>query len=91
MSLLSLPPGPLLQITASALQRTVNAVWLSLAAKLIHQLDPPSMMSLLAVPSAEAKSLVLGVAPIILDPCLRFLQMGDNMQSVSGNDLSTGL
>ena len=82
MTLLSLPPGPLLQITCSALQRNVNAVWLSLAAKLIHQLDPPSMMSLLTAPSEEAKATVLGAMPVILDSCLSYLQADDNMRSV---------
>lgn len=82
MTLLSLPPAPLLQIVCGAMQRHPNAVWLSLAAKLIHQLDPPSLISLLAVPSEEAKSTVLVALPIILDSCLRFLRSEGAMEAV---------
>ena len=83
MTLLSLPPAPLLQIVCAALQRHPNAIWLSLAAMLIHQLDPPSLTSLLAVPTEEAKMTVLSALPIILDSCLRFLQPEGSMESVS--------
>lgn len=83
MTLLSLPPAPLLQIVVGALQRHPNAVWLSLASMLIHQLDPPPLTSLLSVPSEEAKATVLGSLPLILDACLRFLQPDGAMESVS--------
>ncbi|EJD04736.1 ARM repeat-containing protein [Fomitiporia mediterranea MF3/22] len=81
MTLLSLPPAPLLQIVCGAMQRHPNAVWLSLAAMLIHQLDPPSLTSLLAVPSSEAKETVLTALPIILDSCLRYLQPDGAMEA----------
>lgn len=83
MTLLSLPSGPLLEIVCGAIQRHPNAVWLSLAAKLIHQLDPPSLTSLLAVPTEEAKTTVLSALPIILDSCLRFFQPEGSMEAVS--------
>ncbi|THH07205.1 hypothetical protein EW145_g3549 [Phellinidium pouzarii] len=81
MTLLSLPPAPLLHIVCGAMQRHPNAVWLSLSTMLIHQLDPPSLTSLLAVPSTEAKTTVLNALPPILDACLRFLQPDGEMES----------
>ncbi|KAH8115086.1 ARM repeat-containing protein [Phellopilus nigrolimitatus] len=81
MTLLSLPPGPLLRTVCDAMQRHPNAVWLSLATMLIHQLDPPSLTSLLAVPSNEAKETVLNALPLILDTCLRFMQQEGAMEA----------
>ncbi|KAI5120002.1 hypothetical protein M0805_008463 [Coniferiporia weirii] len=81
MTLLSLPPAPLLAIVCNTMQRHPNAVWLSLATMLIHQLDPPSLTSLLAVPSEEAKRTVLSALPLILDVCLRFLQQEGAMEA----------
>ena len=82
MTLLSLPPEPLLQLVCLALRRQPTAVWLSLAAKLVHQLDPPSLSSLLAVPTTEAKKVVLSALTVILETCLNFLQPEGAMEGV---------
>lgn len=85
MTLLSLPPEPLLQLVCVALERQPTAVWLSLAAKLIHQLDPPSLSSLLAIPTEVAKKAVLSALTIILETCLRFFQTEGTMEAVSNS------
>ena len=83
MTLLSLVPEPLLQLVCVALLRQPTAVWLSLAAKLIHQLDPPSLSSLLAVPTEQAKRVVLGALTTILETCLKYFQPDGVMEAVS--------
>ena len=83
MTLISLPPDPLLELVCGALQRLPNAVWLSLSGKLIRQLDPPSLTTLLSVPSAEANATVLQALPLILDASLNFFQNEGAMEAVS--------
>ncbi len=82
-TLLTLPPGPLLQLVCAAIQRNVNAVWLALASMLIRQLDPPSLLSLKSKASAEAEALVSQLLPMLLEATLTFLGRDGVMQDVS--------
>lgn len=76
MTLISLPPGPLLSLVCGAIQRGPNGVWLPLASKFINQLDPPSLLtSKDSIPPSEAKRIVLEALPRIIDPSLKFMQM----------------
>lgn len=87
MTLISLPPGPLLHLVCAALQQNLNAVWLTQAKKLISQLDPPSFTSLIAVPTEEANATVLNALPIILDVSLSFLGENGAMENVCPLDI----
>lgn len=82
MTLLSLDPGPLLRMACGALQRDMNAVWLTLISMLIVQLDPPSLFELTATPSAESEALVASVLPVLLEAALSALVQQGMMQSV---------
>lgn len=82
-TLLSLPPGPLLELVCVAVQRHLNAVWLSLASMLVLQLDPPSLFSLKSVPSAESESTMLRVLPVLLQAALQSLGQDGMMEAVS--------
>lgn len=63
LTLLSLPPGPLLELICIATQRQLTVVWLSLANTLITQLNPPSLVPPLfePTPTMEAHNIVLAV------------------------------
>jgi len=83
-SLISLATAPLLEIVCRAVQRQLTAVWLSLANMLIVQLDPPSLRpsALRAVPSTEARRLVLNVVSVMLETALTFLAIPGAMEAV---------
>ncbi|EMD34979.1 hypothetical protein CERSUDRAFT_116506 [Gelatoporia subvermispora B] len=72
VTLLSLSPGPLLEIVCMAAQRQLTAVWLSLATMLIIQFDPPSLLpsTFKPVPDDAAQDIVLNVLVVLLQTCL---------------------
>ena len=74
VTILSLQPGPLLEIVCLASQRQLTAVWLTLAQMLIIQLDPPSLLptTFKSVPTSEAQEIVLNVVGLLLQASLRF-------------------
>jgi hypothetical protein len=75
-TLLTLPAGPLLELVCLAVQRSINAVWLSLAGILIMQLNPPKFFPSTfksTGPDASAYQLVGNVLPIVLQSSLEFL------------------
>ncbi|KLO16646.1 ARM repeat-containing protein [Schizopora paradoxa] len=81
MTLVSLPPGPLLSLVCGAIQQGPNGVWLSLASKFINQLDPPSLLvSKESIPADEAKRIVLDALPRIIDPSLKFFLIENAMR-----------
>ncbi|KAL5498163.1 hypothetical protein ACEPAH_2293 [Sanghuangporus vaninii] len=83
VTLLSLPPVVLFEIVCVAMFRHQSAIWLSLAAMLIHQLDPPSLSSLLSEPDDRSRSTVLMGLPIIYDATFRSLQEPGAMEADS--------
>ncbi|OCB89261.1 ARM repeat-containing protein [Sanghuangporus baumii] len=83
VTLLSLPPVVLFEIVCVAMFRHQSAIWLSLAAMLIHQLDPPSLSSLLTEPDDRSRSTVLMGLPIIYDATFRSLQEPGAMEADS--------
>ncbi|KIP05962.1 hypothetical protein PHLGIDRAFT_36173 [Phlebiopsis gigantea 11061_1 CR5-6] len=72
VTLLSLNPGPLLELLCIAAQKQLTAVWLSLAQMLIIQLDPPSLIPsvLKSYPGPEARQTVFNVLSSLLPICL---------------------
>ncbi|KAI0290272.1 armadillo-type protein [Multifurca ochricompacta] len=82
-TLLSLPPGPLLELVCRAAQRQLTAVWLALANMLIIQLDPPApfTVSLRAVPSQEVLSVVRDVVGVLLQATLETLGVEGAMEA----------
>ena len=86
-TLISLPPGPLLELVCRAAQRQLTAVWLALANMLVIQLDPPatSTVSLRAVPSHEVLTVVRDVVGVPLQATLDMLGIeGGGMEAVRG-------
>ncbi|KIJ41891.1 hypothetical protein M422DRAFT_68108 [Sphaerobolus stellatus SS14] len=81
-TLISLSPGPLLELVVAAVRRQLHSVWLSLAGMLIGQLDPPSFTTLSMGPTPEAENLVLSALPALLDPCFAFLNSAQAMENV---------
>ncbi|KAI0743038.1 ARM repeat-containing protein [Daedaleopsis nitida] len=79
VSVISLPPGPLLELVCLAAQRQLTAVWLSLAAMLVIQLNPPSLVpkTFKSEPSTEASDIARGVLQVLLQTSLNaFSQPG---------------
>ncbi|KAI9058664.1 ARM repeat-containing protein [Trametes sanguinea] len=72
VTLISLPPGPLLELVCLAAQRQLTAVWLSLASMLIIQLNPPSLITptFKSEPSPEASAIALNVLQVLLQTAL---------------------
>ena len=85
MTIISLAPGPLLELVCFAAQRQLTAVWLSLTSMLVVQLNPPSLLvsTLKSSPSVEAHSIVQGILPVLLQTSLGFLGQQGAMESVS--------
>ena len=83
MTLLSLPPAPLLSLVCNTIQRHPNAIWLSLAGMLINQLNPPAILTIKSEPSAEAEAVLLSTLPTLLDASLRYLEQEGMMVEVS--------
>ncbi|KZT19856.1 ARM repeat-containing protein [Neolentinus lepideus HHB14362 ss-1] len=82
-TLISLPPGPLLEFVCIASQRQLTAVWLSLASMLFPQLDPPPAIttSLVSTPSPENWVVALNVLPALLQVSLAFLSQPEAMEA----------
>ncbi|TFK48147.1 ARM repeat-containing protein [Heliocybe sulcata] len=82
-TLISLPPGPLLELVCIASQRQLTAVWLSLASMLFPQLDPPPAIttSLVSTPSPENWAVVTNVLPVLLQISLTFLGQPGAMEA----------
>ena len=82
-TLISLPPGPLLELVVAAARNQLQSVWLSLAGMLIGQLDPPSFTTLSMGPTPEAENLVLNGLPPLLEPCFQVLNSTEAIEGVS--------
>lgn len=84
VTLLSLPPGPLLELLCIAAQKQLTAVWLSLANMLIVQLDPPSLIptTLKSFPDANTQQTVLSVLSSLLPTCLGYFSQPSAMEDV---------
>ncbi|KAH9966317.1 ARM repeat-containing protein [Lactifluus volemus] len=82
-TILSLPPGPLLELVCRAAQRQLTAVWLALANMLVIQLNPPApyTMSLRTVPSQEVLTIVRDVVSVLLRATLNALGVEGAMES----------
>lgn len=85
ITILSLSPGPLLSLICHAAKRQLTAVWLSLAAILIVQLDPPTLVptTFKSMPSEGSKELVLNVLVVLLQTALGTLGQPGAMENVS--------
>ncbi|OBZ74388.1 Importin-13 [Grifola frondosa] len=82
ITLISLPPGPLLELICLASQRQLTAVWLSLTSMLIIQLNPPSLdPTFKPIPSAEAHSVALNVLTLLLQTALNTLAQPGAMEA----------
>lgn len=83
LTLLSLPPGPLLELLCIAAQKQLTAVWLSLANMLVVQLDPPSLVptTLKSFPDGSTQQTVLGVLVSLLPTCLTFFSQPGAMEN----------
>ncbi|PCH43249.1 ARM repeat-containing protein [Wolfiporia cocos MD-104 SS10] len=83
ITLLSLPPVPLLELICLAAQRQLTAVWLSLATMLAIQLDPPSLIPTIfkAIPSDETRAVVLNVLLILVQTTLNAMSQSGAMES----------
>ncbi|KAF9471249.1 ARM repeat-containing protein [Pholiota conissans] len=80
-TLISLPAGPLLELVCRAAQRQLTAAWLSLAAILIAQLNPPVFsLNIKSGPSPEADAIVQSVLPILIQCGLGVLSMEGAME-----------
>ncbi|KAG8959657.1 hypothetical protein FRC03_007658 [Tulasnella sp. 419] len=72
-TLLSLPPAPVLELVCEAARRQITAVWLNLAMMLVAQLDPPSFVTLKAIPKEEATQIVDSATRILVETTLSVL------------------
>lgn len=72
-TLLTLSPGPLLQLICDVAEKYLNAIWLSQAGRLILQLNPPTFSSLKPKPSAETLELLSRVTPTLIRSSLSVL------------------
>ena len=82
VTLLSLEPVVLFEIVCVAMFRHQSAIWLNLAAMLVHQLDPPSLSSLLSDPDDRSRRTVLMGLPIIYDATFKSLRAPGDMEAV---------
>ncbi|KAI0087502.1 ARM repeat-containing protein [Irpex rosettiformis] len=82
VTLLSLSPGPLLELICVAAQKQLTAVWLSLATMLIVQLNPPTLLptTFKTVPTSEARIIVLNVLVSLLQTSLTFFSEPGSMK-----------
>lgn len=83
VTLLTLPPGPVLELVCMAAQTQLTAVWLSLTTSLIVQLDPPSLLptTFKSVPTHEAEQIALNVLGVLLQTSLSVLGQPDALES----------
>jgi hypothetical protein len=87
-TLISLPPGPLLELICMAADRQLTAVWLNLASRLVVQLDPPSFISLKPEPGGEVRRLVDQAAQSLVISSLRSLSAPGAMETVRWTTLT---
>ncbi|RPD63454.1 ARM repeat-containing protein [Lentinus tigrinus ALCF2SS1-6] len=83
VSVISLPPGPLLELVCLAAQRQLTAVWLSLTNMLIIQLNPPSLIptTFKSEPTPEAAEIAFNVLQVLLQTSLTFFSQPGAMVS----------
>ena len=82
-TLISLPAGPLLELVCLAAQRQLTAAWLSLAAILFAQLNPPVFsLDKKSGPTREAQMYVERLLPVLLQCGLGSLSMDGAMDEV---------
>ena len=82
-TLISLPAGPLLELVCLAAQRQLTAAWLSLAAILFAQLNPPVFsLNAKSGPTREAQIYVERLLPVLLQCGLGSLSMDGAMDAV---------
>ncbi|KAF8188698.1 armadillo-type protein [Pholiota molesta] len=80
-TLISLPAGPLLELVCHAAQRQLTAAWLSLAAILIAQLNPPVFsLNMKSGPTPEAEAVVRTVLPVLIQCGLGMLSLEGAME-----------
>ncbi|KAG8982393.1 hypothetical protein FRB93_008149 [Tulasnella sp. JGI-2019a] len=76
-TLLSLPPGPVLELICVAAQRQVTAVWLSLAQMLTQQLNPLTLSTIRILPNdlavKDAQNITAKAATVLVESSLRVL------------------
>lgn len=92
-TLISLAPGPLLELVCLAAERQLTASWLSLAAILIAQLNPPPPLLMSGggsgvgtrsgTATGEAETIVMGALPMLLNCSLGVLGVPGVMENVS--------
>ncbi|KAI0033743.1 armadillo-type protein [Vararia minispora EC-137] len=81
ITLISLPPAPLLECVCRAAQRDLTAVWLSLANTLIMQLSPLSTFkSLRPVVDPTTLTIVCEYTTVLVETTLTMLSIPGNMQ-----------
>lgn len=84
MTLISLPAAPLLELVCAAAQRHLSSTWLSLASKLVYQLNPS--VDLFNVKrsntSPENEAVLLNVLPVILQASLTVMNQQGAMEEV---------
>ncbi|KAK6985163.1 hypothetical protein R3P38DRAFT_3291974 [Favolaschia claudopus] len=74
VTLLSLPAGPLLGVVCSAARRRLTGVWLTLAASLVGQLNPPPLfLGSPSGPSEEAEACVREAVGVLVGTVLGVL------------------
>ncbi|KAL6303348.1 ARM repeat-containing protein [Sparassis latifolia] len=83
VTLLTLQPGPLLELVCMAAQTQLTSVWLSLATMLIIQLDPPMLIptTFKSIPAAAAEGIVLNVLGILSQTVLTYLSRPGAMEA----------
>ncbi|EIN05146.1 ARM repeat-containing protein [Punctularia strigosozonata HHB-11173 SS5] len=82
MTIISLPPGALLELVCFAAQQQLTAVWLSLASMLMIQLNPPPLLSTFKpAPNPEAQAIVGSLLPVLLQTSLNFLGQAGAMEA----------
>src|SRR5258708_19462137 len=87
-TLVSLPPAPLLGLVCAAANRQLTAVWLSIAAKLVLQLQPTSWTSLKPEPDQEIRALVQQATLSLTMSSLQTLSVSGAMEAVRPNSSS---
>ncbi|KAF8962197.1 armadillo-type protein [Flammula alnicola] len=81
ITLISLPAGPLLELVCLAAQRQLTAAWLSLAAILIAQLNPPVFsLNIKSGPPPESEGIVQNILPVLMQCGLASLSVEGAME-----------
>ncbi|KAF6748259.1 armadillo-type protein [Ephemerocybe angulata] len=82
ITLISQPAGPLLELICVAAQKQLTATWLSLAAILIAQLNPPSYSLVVkSAPVRGAEAILSHVLPVLLQCGLTALAVPGAMEA----------